>query len=161
MAGPPVGSVALAGVTASTVPIAAAPAQATGGAIQGPPVTHDEQITFQEWSSYPDWRAGIHRGTAAIPGVRTGITIQDPIGRDDYTDPHTGLTRAWEYATWTSPLTRVGFDARELVASWNAETPSGTWIRSSCRAPTTRASRPRGTCWAAGPPATGTSSAPA
>ena len=29
--------------------------------------------------------------------------IGAPRGRTDYTDPHTGNTATWEYATWTSP----------------------------------------------------------
>ncbi|MET8906322.1 C39 family peptidase [Micromonospora sp. NPDC004551] len=111
-------TLALAGVTA--------PAHADNNL---PVVSHDEQITFQEWSKYPDWRGGTHEGTQAIPGHRTGITIGQPAGTTEFTDEHTGTTRTWEYATWTSPERQVGFDASELVASWNAATPAGTWIQ--------------------------------
>jgi hypothetical protein len=52
-----------------------------------------------------------------------------PQGTTDVTDPHTGLTKTWNYSTWTSPVTAVGFQASELVASWNASTPAGTFIR--------------------------------
>lgn len=55
--------------------------------------------------------------------------MAEPAGTTSYTDKHTGVTRTWEYATWTSPERRIGFDATELVASWNAETPAGTWIQ--------------------------------
>ncbi|TDC26352.1 peptidase C39 family protein, partial [Micromonospora sp. 15K316] len=58
-----------------------------------------------------------------------GLTLARPAGTADYTDPHTGITRSWEYGTWTSPVTAIGFDATELVASWNAKTPAGTWIQ--------------------------------
>ncbi|MGN9913143.1 C39 family peptidase [Phytohabitans sp. LJ34] len=116
-------ALALFGPAAPAVAASAAPAT-TGGAI-----SQDEQITFQRWSTYQDWRGGTHQGTVALPGVRTGITIGRPAGTVDYTDPHTGATKTWAYATWTSPVRKVGFDASELVASWNAETPAGTWIQ--------------------------------
>jgi hypothetical protein len=117
---------AVAGLTALSL---AAPAAAAAAPVPPATITHDEQITFQEWFSHPDWRQGTHQGTFAIPGMRTGITMLRPAGTADYADPYTGITRTWEYATWTSPVTQVGFDATELVASWNAETPEGTWIQ--------------------------------
>ena len=64
-----------------------------------------------------------------MPGRPSGVTLARPAGTTEYADPHTGTTRTWEYGTWTSPVTRVGFDASELIASWNAETPAGTWIQ--------------------------------
>src|SRR5687768_12999278 len=119
------GAGALAGVTALSLLAVADPAHARGA----PTVTHDEQITYQEWSGYRDWRGGTHQGTIALPGVRTGVTLLQGAGTTEYTDPHTGVTKTWRYGTWTSPVTRIGFDASELVASWNAETPPGTWIQ--------------------------------
>ena len=35
----------------------------------------------------------------------------------------------YEYGTWTSGLTTLSFPWNELVSSWNAQTPSGTWIQ--------------------------------
>ena len=87
---------------------------------------HDEQITYQSWESYQDWRGGTHEGTFAIPGIRTGITMLRPQGTTDYLDPHTGVSKTWNYSTWTSPVTNVGFQASELVASWNV-------CRGSCK----------------------------
>ncbi len=55
--------------------------------------------------------------------------IASPAGRSDYTDPHTGTTAAWEYAVWTSPEHRCAVPATEVIASWNARTPAGTWIQ--------------------------------
>ncbi|MEV1288257.1 C39 family peptidase [Micromonospora sp. NPDC049679] len=133
MARPRTRAVALAGVTALALLGTAAPAAAAAPTTAGPgsttSVTHDEQITYQDWSSYRQWRRGTHEGTIALPGTRTGITLLKPTGTTEYADPHTGATRTWQYATWTSPVTRIGFDASELVASWNAETPAGTWIQ--------------------------------
>jgi Peptidase_C39 like family len=36
--------------------------------------------------------------------------------------------KTWEYASWTSPMQRTG-GATQLVASWNADTPAGTWLQ--------------------------------
>ncbi|MFG2054076.1 C39 family peptidase [Micromonospora sp. NPDC048930] len=126
MVRPALRAVALVGVAALTLLGAAAPAHADNNL---PVVAHDEQITFHEFSKYPDWRDGTHQGTYAIPGYRTGVTIAQPAGTTEFTDEHTGATRTWEYATWTSPEQQIGFDATELVASWNAETPPGTWLQ--------------------------------
>ncbi|MEU6645222.1 peptidase C39 family protein [Saccharomonospora sp. NPDC046836] len=38
-----------------------------------------------------------------------------------------------EYGQWTSPVQAPGFPATELIASWNADTPPGTWLRVSAR----------------------------
>jgi hypothetical protein len=92
----------------------AAPAVAHPG-----PVRHDEQITFHSWQSYPQWRSGTTEGTRAVPGRKPYLTIGRAAGTAD----------GWEYATWTSPVQRIGFGASELVASWNAETPAGTWLQ--------------------------------
>ncbi|HEY0700412.1 MAG TPA: C39 family peptidase [Micromonospora sp.] len=122
MAGSRPRSIALAGVAALTLLTTAAPAYA-----DDEPVAHDEQITYQDWSTFSDWRGGSHQGTLALP--HAGLTLVRPVGTTDFTDPHTGVTRTWEYGTWTSPVTEIGFDASELIASWNAETPDGTWIQ--------------------------------
>ncbi|MDX3692700.1 peptidase C39 family protein [Streptomyces europaeiscabiei] len=84
---------------------------------------------YHAWTSYTDWRAGSAEGTRAKAGERPGLVIDAPLGTTDYTDPHTGRTAAWEYATWTSPVHRLTVPATEVIASWNARTPAGTWIR--------------------------------
>ncbi|ADL43930.1 C39 family peptidase [Micromonospora aurantiaca (nom. illeg.)] len=126
MFGRPMRAAALAGLTALTLLATSAPVQAQA---PRPGVTHDEQITFQEFSRFPDWRSGSHQGTRAVPGRHPALTIGRPAGTTEFTDEHTGTTRTWEYATWTSPERRIGFDATEMVASWNAATPAGTWIQ--------------------------------
>ncbi|MFG1648843.1 C39 family peptidase [Micromonospora sp. NPDC049275] len=125
MASPRLHAAALAGVSALTLLATAAPATAA----RPPSPAHDEQITFQDWSGPADWHRGSQDGTRVVPGARAGVTLARPAGTIEYADPHTGTTRTWEYGTWTSPVTRIGFDATELIASWNAETPAGTWIQ--------------------------------
>ncbi|MGW6750522.1 peptidase C39 family protein [Streptomyces sp. NPDC055006] len=81
------------------------------------------------WTSHSDWRSGTAAGTRAVAGSRPGLTLATPEGRTDYTDPHTGKTATWEYGRWTSPAHRLSVPATEVIASWNARTPAGTWIQ--------------------------------
>ncbi|MFF3690343.1 peptidase C39 family protein [Streptomyces sp. NPDC002187] len=80
------------------------------------------------WSSYTDWRSGGAAGTKAVAGRRPGLVIAAPAGLTEYTDPHTGSRASWEYAAWTSPVHR-SVPATEVIASWNAHTPAGTWLQ--------------------------------
>ena len=51
-----------------------------------------------------------------------------------YTDPYLGTTIAYDSATWTSEWFATPTAFTELVASWNADTPEGTWIETRMRA---------------------------
>jgi hypothetical protein len=81
------------------------------------------------WTSYADWRGGTAEGTRAVQGSRPGLEIRTPEGRIDYQDPHTNTTATWEYARWTSPVHRLAVPSTEVIASWNARTPAGTWLQ--------------------------------
>lgn len=78
-----------------------------------------------------DLALGTHSGTVAGSG---GLTLSGTLTSDTYTDPFRTANIAYESGVWTSkPLTtRFAFD--ELVASWNAATPDGTWIKTEMRA---------------------------
>ena len=49
-----------------------------------------------------------------------------------YTDPFATAnadgTGSYAYGTWTSGVYQTAFAFNELVSSWNAHTPAGTWI---------------------------------
>ncbi|OEJ57929.1 hypothetical protein BGM19_08060 [Streptomyces agglomeratus] len=109
---------ALGAAAASTAPAAAV---ATGAATS-------RLVDNRFWYSAADWRSGAAAGTRTLAGRRPGLVIGTPSGRTDYTDPHTGTTSTWESATWTSPVHRCGVPATEVIASWNARTPPGTWL---------------------------------
>ncbi|MEV6327525.1 peptidase C39 family protein [Streptomyces sp. NPDC051909] len=119
---------AAAGTAASVAPAAAAAAiEATGD-------TPDPGLVDNRfWSTYTDWRCGTAAGTRAVAGRRPGLVIDTPAGRTDYADPHSGRTSTWEYATWTSPVHTSTVPATEVIASWNAHTPPGTWIQVDLR----------------------------
>ncbi|MEW1888442.1 peptidase C39 family protein [Streptomyces sp. IBSBF 3010] len=114
----------VAAAGAGTLSSAAAAAAAPRRARPAPP-----SVDHHAWTTYTDWRCGDRAGTRAVAGRRAGLVIAHPLGSTDYTDPHTGTTAAWEYATWTSPVHRSRVPATEVIASWNAQTPAGTWIQ--------------------------------
>ncbi|MER5755768.1 peptidase C39 family protein [Streptomyces sp. NPDC002088] len=86
-------------------------------------------VDNRAWTTHNEWRGGAAKGTRAVAGVRPGLVIGTATGTTDYTDPHTGTTAAWEYATWTSPVHWLTVPATEVIASWNARTPAGTWLQ--------------------------------
>ncbi|MEV6665895.1 peptidase C39 family protein [Streptomyces nigra] len=131
--------IVLAAAVATAVTGAAGPAAAAGTAVgpdtgrPGRPGRTDRaaarQVDNHAWTSYTDWRGGTAAGTRPVAGARPGLVIGTPAGTSDYSDPHTGKTARWEYATWTSPVHRLSVPATEAIASWNAHTPAGSWIQ--------------------------------
>ena len=97
----------------SPVPVAAAPA--TGA-----------PVDFRQWRTMSDFLKGRSEGLLPTPG---GLVIARPIGTVEHSEPELGTTRTYEYGRWTSPKYRHGFDATQLVASWNAKTPKNTWLQ--------------------------------
>lgn len=72
-------------------------------------------------------RVVLHRWTSVDPRE---------IGSAEYHDPFDGTTRTWEYTRWTSEERTIGFPATELVPSWAASTPPGTWLEVGLQART-------------------------
>jgi hypothetical protein len=125
----------LAAAFAAAVPLLpAAPAAAAPGPGEGrrprpaPRPRTPRPVDNRFWSTYTDWRSGTGAGTRAVGGHRPGLVIGAPDGLTTHLDPHTGRTGTYEYAVWTSPLHRSPVPATEIVASWNADTPPGTWL---------------------------------
>ncbi|MGW7413339.1 peptidase C39 family protein [Streptomyces sp. NPDC054863] len=116
-------TVLAAALAAAAVPVLA---DAASASVRAP--EEDCPVDNHFWTTYTDWRSGTGPGTRVVGGRRPGLAIGAPDGLTAYLDPHTGRTCTYEYAVWTSPphLSRV--PATEIVASWNADTPPGTWI---------------------------------
>ncbi|MFJ9021146.1 peptidase C39 family protein [Streptomyces sp. NPDC102259] len=115
-----------AAVAGGSAPAAtAADAPDTAAAESAPARTVD----YRSWTTYADWRAGSAKGTRAVAGLRPGVVVGTPLGTVDYTDPHTKTTATWEYATWTSPVQTLAVPSTEVIASWSASTPAGTWLQ--------------------------------
>ncbi|MFF9097671.1 peptidase C39 family protein [Streptomyces sp. NPDC014802] len=119
----------LAAAVTAAVAAGAGPVLGAGGAVAAGRGGPARPIDHRSWTTFTDWRAGEARGTRAVAGVRPGLVIAEAAGTTDYTDPHTGTTARWEYATWTSPVHRLSVPATEVIASWNARTPAGTWLQ--------------------------------
>ncbi|WP_405698437.1 peptidase C39 family protein [Streptomyces coelicoflavus] len=123
-------AVAAAAVAGGAIPATAQAAPAAGGGATGPGRAAPRRpVDYHAWTTFRDWRQGTAQGVRPVAGARPGVVIGAPAGTTDYTDPHTGTTAAWEYATWTSPVHRLPVPSTEVIASWNAHTPSGTWIQ--------------------------------
>src|ERR1044072_8612667 len=78
-------------------------------------------------------RSASSTGTVYVNGSLTlGGTISSPV---PYADPFVNYSNDgvdgsgnYEYGTWTSGVTNL-FPFSELVSSWSARTPAGTWIQ--------------------------------
>jgi hypothetical protein len=96
-----------------------------------PPQGRD--IRYRSWTTSADFANGTAAGVASTDDA---LTIAAPIGQFTYADPHTGRTGTYDYATWTSPIVAFGFAATELIPSWTADTPGGTWLQVELRGAT-------------------------
>jgi hypothetical protein len=90
------------------------------------PVTH---IGYEQWSTAAEFAEGTFAGTVPQGDGVAFATASDTFTYDDPFGDGTVVT--YDVATWTSPEVTPGFDLTELVASWNADTPPGTWIQVS------------------------------
>src|SRR5689334_12907929 len=98
-----------------------APAVASGG----PRVA---QISYQQWAGAAGFAAGAIDGSSLVVGADGALAIGPaPVAGTDPDGRFNG--HAYESGTWTGPWFRPGFEFDELVSSWNAATPSGTWIQ--------------------------------
>jgi hypothetical protein len=77
---------------------------------------------------------GTHIGTAS---GSAGLTLSGTLATGTYTDPYaTGGPHdiAYQSGSWVSAPFTSPFAFDELVASWNATTPDGTWIQTEMQA---------------------------
>lgn len=123
-----IGSILVA--TAMTVPARAASTASVP--------TSPAPVDFHAWHSWRGFRQGNADGVSARSG---GLRIAHPIGTARHSEPGLGTTRRYDYARWTSPSYHQGFPATQLVASWNADTPEGTWIEVDMRGNTDAGNR--------------------
>ncbi|MFF7738218.1 C39 family peptidase [Streptomyces sp. NPDC007984] len=122
-----------AAVTAGAGPAAADPEAPMTTDLDPARAVPGRTVDNRAWVSYTDWSGGTAKGTRAVAGTRPGLVIAKPAGTTAYTDPHTGRTARWEYASWTSPVHRLTVPATEAIVSWNARTPAGTWIKAEIK----------------------------
>lgn len=94
----------------------------------------DSLIDFNTWNTADAWGKGKANGVTVTKDDRPGIVLSEAVDTVDYKDPHTGKTSQWEIATWTSDSRKVEFGANQFIASWNASTPTGSWLQIEAQA---------------------------
>ncbi|MFF4776878.1 C39 family peptidase [Microtetraspora fusca] len=83
-------------------------------------------------------------------GVAAYLDLFGPSGIPENDD---GGGTSWPYVRWTSEEREIGFPATELVASWTANTPPGSWLQVELRARTATGTLTKWYCmgrWAEG-----------
>src|SRR3954454_20878468 len=115
---------------AAVVFVVAAPANAA----KAPPT--NDQVAYHGWTSTTDFTSGTASGATAANGA---LTFGSATGTLAYDDPFDSSTTpiAFDTASWTSPWQSLGFGATQVVTSWTANTPHGTWIQIELRGITT------------------------
>jgi hypothetical protein len=115
----------LAGATALSlsafllVPGATAEAKPKGGT--------PDHVTFHSWSFRDSTVGGTYDGTA---DSGSALTITTPTRQRTYTDPFASNAspQVYDEGDWTSPAVDTSYGLTQLVSSWNAVTPGGSWI---------------------------------
>jgi hypothetical protein len=75
-------------------------------------------------------RADLARGSSdGVAGTGPLVLAASALTSGLYDDPYGLPGIGYQSGSWTSDWTPVAFAFDELVASWNADTPSGTWIK--------------------------------
>ncbi|GAA0648539.1 peptidase C39 family protein [Kutzneria viridogrisea] len=123
---------ALAGTATAALLAQLALAPASAGTLAGQPGSGTgAAIDFHRWHTEDEFDAGQYEGLRAHAGG--GLVISRPVGTIVRTEPKLGTTTTYEYGRWTSPRYSQHFGATQLIASWNATTPAGTWLQVEMR----------------------------
>src|SRR5262245_58881850 len=85
-----------------------------------------EQIDYHRYTAFDISGATFDGSESSSGGLRLASS---GLQRGSYVDPYAAGTIAYQSGSWTSPWRAVGLGFSELVATWNATTPSGTWIQ--------------------------------
>lgn len=80
-------------------------------------------------------RAWAHGHGAGVHFDQHGLRISRPAGTREFADPtvENAPTKLYDVSTWTTGWQVSGFGVTELISSWNADTPNGTWIEINVR----------------------------
>jgi peptidase C39-like protein len=95
------------------------------------PAAQPYPVNFHTFDLSSGTAAGLTYSGGALRLASRGLSLFT------YTDPFANANSdgvdgsgVYEYGTWTSPVHRPSFQFDELVSSWNATTPAGTWVQS-------------------------------
>jgi peptidase C39-like protein len=110
--------------------VGSSPAASTRSSVDARHGTVTRHIAFERWSG-----SRLHLGRLAGVRLRGGAVVVGPGAlRTAYDDPydHAGARR-YDRGSWTSPWTPSRFGLTELIASYDAATPVGTFIEIDVR----------------------------
>lgn len=96
----------------------------TGAARGAGAATAQSPIAYTAWDSAADLASG---SFASVRIARDALRLDAPSSTRRYA----GST--WDVGRWTSPWTTPGFSFTELVPSWEARTPDGTFVEVQVR----------------------------
>ena len=93
-----------------------------------------EHVTFTQWDFGHHDPGGTYDGTRRAVGPdEHALALATPTGTRSYTDPFaaTPTPTSYDEGSWVSPRVSTPFGLTELVGSWNAHTPGGSWVETS------------------------------
>jgi hypothetical protein len=99
---------------------------AAGAAPTAKPTRH---ISYVQWSSTAELKNGSFAGVRVAKGR---LRLGTPVGSQRYAARGPGTTK-YSFGHWTSPWTSPGFGLTELIPSWDATTPGGSWVAIQAR----------------------------
>ena len=111
-------------VLLTALALVAAPLAATSAAPGASARAADRQVGYTAWDTRADLEAGATSGARVVRGT---VRLDDPARTARY------ARTTWERGTWTSPWATPGFTFTELVPSWEARTPAGTFVQVQAR----------------------------
>ncbi len=101
------------------------------------PAAQSLPVSYHAYTTSADFTAPGATFEGAVLALGGGaITYGSSVGTYAYADTYGSPARTYSYARWTSPFFATGFGFSELVSSWNADTPPGTWIQVEMQATT-------------------------
>ncbi len=116
--------------------LVAAPLLAVSPSVAADPPAPPTRITLTRWTSDADFSAGTLEGLRVKHGRLTLAKNKKkaPLASRSYIDPFgDGTARTYDVGTWTSPVVELGYPDDEAISSWNATTPTGTWVETLFR----------------------------
>ena len=108
----------------TSLALVATPLAATSAAPAASAGAADRQIAYTTWDTRADLAMGAAKGARVVRGA---VRLDAPARTARY------ARTTWERGTWTSPWTTPGFTFTELVPSWEARTPAGTFVQVQVR----------------------------
>ena len=106
----------------TSLALASTPVLALG--VPGADAAPSRQIAYTSWDTAADLAAGTSR---AVRVARGKLRLDSP------TSARRVAGTTYETGSWTSPWTEAGFALTELVPSWDARTPEGTFVQVQLR----------------------------